>query len=265
MVRTLSATTRHHRRALVVDPDAGTRRPLCDLLERHDIAVITATDGASAQAALASTAVDVVLLDRATGDDAGLALCAAIRRSSRVAILMLGAGVTPGDRISGLESGADDYVCRPIDPRELMARLRSVLRRTACPPAAATSRPADGRGWRLDPLSRIATAPDGRSAALPSAECRLLSVFLRHPNRVLSRDALMGATRGGPVSPDDRSIDLLVSRLRRRLPGGEAAIRTLRGAGYRFDPHGQPSDRLAVHHSEADTNGTNAVHIRALT
>lgn len=235
-----SAATSQHRRALVVDADSATRRQLCDVLERHGIAAITAADGAAMQAALTGRAVDVVLLDQSTGHDSGLTLCAAVRRSSRIPIIMLGAGATSGDRIAGLEIGADDYVCRPFEPRELIARLRNILRRTATAGSAARSLANAGRGWHLDPITQVATGPDGRSAKLPSAECRLLAVFLRNPNQVLSRDALMEATRGSPSEPFDRSIDLLVSRLRRRLPGGDVSIRTLRGSGYRFDSHGRP-------------------------
>ena len=179
-------------------------------------------------------------------DGDGLAICAALRQRPETAnlpVIMLTAQGDPHSRVLGLELGADDYVAKPFEPRELVARIKAVLRRRSAPGA---ERGGDGSvefaGWRFDRLKRQLLSPQQVVVPLSSAEYRLLSAFVERPRRVLTRDQLLDATRGQGVVVADRAIDLAVSRLRQKLSAaqdGEQLICTIRGEGYIFDAEGQ--------------------------
>jgi two-component system OmpR family response regulator len=188
-------------------------------------------------AALAAGRVDLVVLDLMLPGEDGLSLCRRLRASSELPVLMLTAKSEPFDRVLGLEMGADDYLAKPFEPRELLARIRSVLRRARALPAGPAAPPRRYRfaGWALDATARQLLSPQGVVVALSGAEYRLLQVFLEHPNRVLSRDQLMDWLQGREAGPFDRSIDLRVSRLRQKLGDDArtpALIKTLRSEGY---------------------------------
>ena len=240
-------------RILIVDDDAGIRDLLRQNLERYGFSVATAADGRAMRAALAAQSVDLVVLDLMLPGEDGLQLCRQLHdgSASPPPILMLTARGDETDRVLGLEMGADDYLVKPFSARELVARVRAILRRSrlaqAAPtPAAreATALPSPAPvlrfgGWRLDTCARHLLDADGAMVALSGAEFRLLRAFIEHPMRVLSRDQLLGLTQGRDSDSFDRSIDILVSRLRKRL-GQAAFIRTVRSEGYMFAPAGLP-------------------------
>lgn len=223
---------------LVVDDDAELRALLSEYLQRAGYRVTTVADGRAMWRALDHSRIDLVVLDLMLPGDDGLVLCRNLRARSNVPVIMLTARGDETDRIVGLEMGADDYLPKPFNPRELLARIRGILRRARSLPED----PADPQagayrfaGWRLDPQSRQLTATDGVTVPLGSAEFRLLRVFLDRPNRVLNRDQLLDLTQGREAQPFDRSIDVQVSRLRRRLrddPRNPQIIRTVRAEGY---------------------------------
>ena len=223
---------------LVVDDDAEIRGLLREYLERNGMRATAVADGREMRTALARGEIDLVVLDLMLPGEDGLTLCRDLRTRSNVPVIMLTARGEETDRIVGLEMGADDYLPKPFNPRELLARIKAVLRRghTLVPPpeASLTLRFAD---WTLATVARQLTGKDGVVVPLSAGEYRLLRVFLEHPNRVLSRDQLLDLTRGREASPFDRSIDVQVGRLRRRL--GDTSpeptlIKTVRGEGYLF-------------------------------
>jgi two-component system OmpR family response regulator len=223
---------------LIVDDDAEIRRLLGDYLRRNGLRTTAVADGKAMWSALESERIDLVVLDLMLPGEDGLTLCRRLRADSDVPVIMLTARGDETDRIVGLEMGADDYVPKPFSPRELLARIKVVLRRSRSLPR--NLRPEEARlmrfaGWTLDTATRNLLSPDGVVVALSGAEYRLLRVLLTHPNRVLSRDQLMDLTRGREADPFDRSIDVQVSRLRQRLgddPKDPALIKTVRGEGY---------------------------------
>lgn len=223
---------------IVVDDDPEIRELLADYLGRHGYRALTAEDGEALRALLARETPDLLIVDLMLPGDDGFTLCRELRRDSEVPIIMLTASADETDRILGLELGADDYLGKPFNPRELLARIKAVLRRTrgvATPPSAAQARLVAFGDWRLDRVSRELIDAEEARTALSGADFQLLQVFLDHPEEVLSREALFELTRGRPAPPLDRSIDVHVCRLRQRL--GEDAqhsqlIRTVRGAGY---------------------------------
>jgi len=226
---------------LVVDDDRDIRDLLADYLRQFGYRVSTAAEGRSMRQTLAAGGVDLIVLDLMLPGEDGLSLCREIRTHSTVPVIMLTARSEPVDRVLGLELGADDYVPKPFEPRELVARIRSVLRRTGSPDAL-TGPPAEtGRvrfaGWTFDLGRRELQGPDGALVFLSGAEYRLLAAFVTHPERVLTRDQLMDLTKGREAEPFDRSIDLQVSRLRQKL-GDDARqaeiIKTVRSEGYVF-------------------------------
>jgi len=224
---------------LVVDDDAEIRRLLHDYLARNGYRVSTARDGQEMRRVLRGGALDLVVLDIMLPGEDGLELCRQLRADGEIPIVMLTARDDATDRVVGLELGADDYLAKPFQPRELLARIKSVLRRTrALPPNLRRAPiPAGLRfaGWRLDTGARELTAPDGVLVPLSSGEYRLLVTFLEHPQAVLSRDQLLDLTRGRDAAPFDRSIDVQVSRLRQKLRDDArepALIRTVRSEGY---------------------------------
>jgi two-component system, OmpR family, response regulator len=228
---------------LVVDDDREIRDLLAKFLTRHSCRVTTAADGKEMRGALADRRIDLVVLDLMLPGEDGLSLCRRLRAASDLPVIMLTAMREDIDRILGLELGADDYLPKPFNPRELLARIRAVLRRAG----AVTSRGAPGEqtpalrfaGWRLEPRDRRLVGPDGREAELTGGEFDLLIAFAERPGRVLSRDQLLDLTRGREVAPFDRSIDSQVSRLRRKIepdPSRPALIKTVRSGGYVFTP-----------------------------
>jgi two-component system OmpR family response regulator len=228
---------------LVVDDDREILALIAAFLEKHGMLVSTATSGRQMRAALERGPVDVIILDRMLPGEDGLVLCRELRAGKwrAVPVLMLTALGDETERIIGLEMGADDYMAKPFGVRELLARVRAVLRRTRMlPPNLQTtdSPPRLGFGdWQLDTTARHLLDASGTMVALSGAEYRLLRVFLDHPQRVLTRDQLLNLTQGRDADIYDRSIDLLVSRLRQRL-GDDARepryIKTLRSEGYVF-------------------------------
>jgi two-component system OmpR family response regulator len=221
---------------LVVDDDAEIRKLLGEYLERNGFRVSLATDGKEMRRVLASSRPDIVVLDLMLPGDSGLTLCRDLRAGSSLPVIMLTARTDEVDRIIGLEMGADDYLAKPFSPRELLARIKSILRRArALPPVHGDAHRVRFAGWTLDLAARQLIAPDGVVVALSGAEFRLLLVFVEHPNRVLDRNQLMDLTVGRDGASFDRAIDVQVSRLRVRLRDDAREpriIKTVRSEGY---------------------------------
>ena len=231
----------------VVEDDAEIRDLTLGLLRREGYEVVGCADAEAFDRLAARRRVDLVLLDIMMPGEDGLSVCRRLRAAGDVAILMVTAKGDDIDRVIGLEIGADDYLPKPYNPRELLARIKAILRRTREAHRVTAAPPAEVlgfAGWRLDAASRDLTDPDGRTVVLTGGEHDLLMAFLRHPQRVLSRDQLLDWTRGRSAEPFDRAVDVLLSRLRRKLgetPGGAALIKTVRGGGYLFSA---PAERL---------------------
>ncbi|AZF31268.1 Transcriptional regulatory protein ompR [Pseudomonas sp. R4-35-07] len=228
---------RWNTRALIVDDDVPIRELLIDYLARFNILATGVTDGAAMRLAMQGETFDVVVLDLMLPGEDGLTLCRWLRAESDIPILMLTARCEPTDRIIGLELGADDYMSKPFEPRELVARIQTILRRVR---DDRTEQRANIRfdNWRLNSVLRQLVADNGLVVPLSNAEFRLLWVFIERPRRVLSREQLLDAARGRSIEAFDRSIDLLVSRLRQKLgddPKAPRLIKTVRGEGYLFD------------------------------
>jgi two-component system OmpR family response regulator len=222
---------------LVVDDDGEIRALLGRYLASQGFRVSLAADRRTLEAVLAAAAIDLVVLDVLLPDGSGLDICRDLRRHRpALPVILLTALKEEVDRIIGLEIGADDYLGKPFNPRELVARIRAVLRRGGEAAAEPDGRSYRFCGFRADPASRDVIDVDGRSCALTGAEFDLLRVFLDRPGRVLSRDQLLDLTQGRDADPLDRSIDVLVSRLRRKL--GDAPpfrlVKTVRNGGYQF-------------------------------
>lgn len=223
---------------LVVDDDAEIRGLLGEYLQKSGCKATVVADGKGMWTALARGKVDLIVLDLMLPGDDGLALCRKLRAESDMPVIMLTARGEETDRIVGLEIGADDYLAKPFSPRELLARIKSVLRRHRSLPRNLRTEEARAiafAGWRLDAVARHLISPDGVVTSLSGAEFRMLRIFLDHPNHVLSRDQLMMLTHGREAEPFDRSIDNQVSRLRHRLgedPADPRIIKTVRGEGY---------------------------------
>ncbi len=225
---------------LVVDDDLEIRTLLRDYLQKNGYRVTAVGDGKAMSAAFEQAVPDLVVLDLMLPGDDGLTLCRDLRARSAVPVIMLTARGEETDRIVGLEMGADDYLAKPFSPRELLARIKSVMRRTRTLPE--NLRPEEARairfaGWTLDFATRNLLSPAGVVVALSGTEYKLLRTFLAHPNRVLNRDQLIDLMLSRDASPFDRSIDVQVSRLRHRLNEDAkepAIIKTVRGEGYVF-------------------------------
>ena len=227
---------------LVVDD----QREICDLVQDYlsdeGYRVSIANDGAAMRRVMAQSAVDLVILDLMLPGEDGLTLARALRDVSDVGIIILTGRGDTVDRIIGLEMGADDYLPKPFHPRELLARVRSVLRRvssrTAENASAARSR-ARFAGWNLDLASRELRSPSGKEVRLTTGEFDLLAAFVNNANQVLTRDRLLDLARNREAGPFDRTIDVQVGRLRRKLesdPQKPTLIKTVRGSGYIFTP-----------------------------
>jgi len=228
---------------LVVDDDHGIRTGIVDYLRKNGLRATGAADGREMMAALEASSFDLVVLDIMMPGDDGLVLCRNLRSGKHRAlpVLLLTARDDETDRIVGLEMGADDYVVKPFSPRELLARIKAVIRRTRMlPPNLRITETSDiisfGQ-WRLDTTARHLLDDEGTVVSLSGAEFRLLRVLLDHPQRVLSRDQLLNLTQGRDAEIFDRSIDLMISRLRQRLRDDAkepAYIKTVRSEGYVF-------------------------------
>lgn len=231
-----------HPHILIVDDDEEITELLSDYLKRFDFLTHTACDGSSMWAKLARHPVDLVVLDVMMPGADGLQLSREIRQRSSLPVIMLTARCAMVDRVIGLENGADDYVSKPFEPRELVARIHTVLRRVAKAPEDGAdvlrSDVVHFDGWVLQRDDRTLVSPAGLAVALSNAEFRLLTTFLQTPRRLFSRDQLMEQARGRAMDVFERSIDLLVSRLRQKLADDSDApsmIKTVRGAGYMFN------------------------------
>ncbi len=238
-----SETPKPH--VLIVDDDSEIRDLLSRFLSKHDFRVTTAKDAREMHQAMADWSFDLLVLDLMMPGEDGLSICRQVRSESNIPIIMLTAMGEEVDRIIGLEVGADDYMAKPFNPRELAARIKAVLRRSSAllAPESAAGRPDKllFAGITLDPVTR--TLNRGEEAiALTAGEYDLLIAFVDHPRRVLNRDQLLDMARGRAAIPFDRSIDVQVGRLRRKIepdPKNPTLIKTVRGGGYMFTPEVQ--------------------------
>jgi DNA-binding response OmpR family regulator len=230
-------------RVVVVDDEPELRAILCDYLGRHGFSVRAVASGDELDASLATEDADLLILDIAIPDEDGLSITRRIRAGSTVPILVLTAAADVVDRIVGLEVGADDYVTKPFDLRELRARIRALLRRSGRPALADTA--AEQTGVRLVQFGRVKLdvdarqllQDDGEVVALTSMEFDLLNAFAQNPNRVLTRDRLLDLAHHRDSQPFDRSIDIRIARLRRKIepdPGKPQVIKTIHGTGYMY-------------------------------
>ena len=233
----------HVDHVLIVDDDREIRQMVAAYLQKNGLRATVVADGREMRAVLETNAVDLIVLDLMMPGEDGLVLCRNLRASKHrsIPVVMLTARDDATDRIIGLEMGADDYVVKPFSARELLARIKAVIRRTRMLPPnlqiTEASRLIAFGQWRLDTTARHLIDSQETIVALSGAEFRLLRVFLDHPQRVLSRDQLLNLTQGRDAEHFDRSVDLLVSRLRQRLqddPREPAYIKTVRSEGYVF-------------------------------
>ena len=227
---------------LVVEDDRETRTLIAKYLRTNACNVATAADGREMVRAMTDHRVDLLILDVMLPGEDGLSLCRKVRAESQTPIIMLTARGEDVDRIMGLEMGADDYLPKPFNPRELLARINAVLRRQAAARIASASEGATTlvfAGWRIDLRRRELRNPEGARVAMTSAEFDLLQTFCERAGRVLSRDSLLDLTQGRNAGSLDRSIDVLVSRIRRKIepdPQQATLIKTVRSGGYLFTP-----------------------------
>ncbi|HWE46177.1 MAG TPA: response regulator [Caulobacteraceae bacterium] len=224
-------------RVLVVDDDPGIRDVLTEFLGRHGYEVEAAADTRAMDVAIDERPPDVVVLDLMMPGEDGLSACKRLYAAGGPPVIMLSAMGEETDRIVGLELGADDYLPKPCNPRELLARVRAVLRRRReTSRAAAPTLFLSFDGWKLDLVRRELSSPQGVTVNLSSGEFNLLRVFVERPERVLTRDQLLDLARPANSDAFDRAIDVQISRLRRKLDDGSGReiIRTIRGEGYVF-------------------------------
>lgn len=225
---------------LLVDDEASLREPLAEYLSRQGFAVTQAADASKARAILLHDVPDLVLLDIMMPGEDGLSLCRHLIEARNLPVILLTAKGEATDRIVGLEVGADDYVVKPFEPRELVARVRSVLRRAVKGTAAANSQDDahyEFEGWQLDPLKHRLTDPEGSVVPISSAEFRLLIALLGHPKQVMDRDKLLDMVQGREAHLFDRAVDNQISRLRRKIEADNRdpkLIQTVWGGGYRL-------------------------------
>lgn len=240
-------------RILIVDDDAGIRKLISSFLDKHGFRTDTAASPIEMRERLAADPYDLIVLDVMMPQEDGLTALRGLQKIDGPPVIMLSAVGTDVDRIVGLELGAEDYLAKPCNPRELLARIRTVLRRrdkTQAPampePTTAAAHPIDDdhnvlafAGWRIDLDMRMLFDPDEQVIGMSDGEFRLMRAFVEHPRRVLTRDQLLDYARGPESDHYDRAIDVQISRLRRRLSaggGGGDLIRTVRNEGYMFVP-----------------------------
>ena len=229
---------------LVVDDDREICSLVSQFLSRHSLRVSTARDGAEMMRMLEVARIDLIILDLMLPGEDGLSLCRKLRAQGPIPVIMLTAMGEEIDRILGLEMGADDYLAKPFNPRELLARVRAVLRRVGALPAPIAEASTGGRvlsfeGWRLDIAKRELKDSAGEIVILSSGEFDLLQAFAERPQRVLTRDQLLDLARGRAAVLYDRSVDIQVMRLRRKIeqnPKDPQLIKTVRSGGYMFTP-----------------------------
>jgi two-component system OmpR family response regulator len=226
---------------LVVEDDDEIRTMVSRFLQKNELRVSTAENAHAMDRALASSRIDLVVLDLMLPGEDGLSICRRLRAGSSLPVIMLTASGDPASRVAGFEVGADDYVPKPFDPHELLARIKAVLRRSQVVPEG--NGPAQGTfrfaGWHLDTIARELRNPDNVRVTLTSAELDLLIVFCLHPRRTLSREQLLDLSQGRGAGPLNRSIDILISRIRRKIektPREPTFIKTVRIGGYVFTP-----------------------------
>ena len=226
----------NHRHVLICDEERESRSALAAHLERHGYRV-TVTGGGALARALERARIDAVILGLQSGEDDTLRNCRSLRANSEVPLIVVAPRADELERIVALEMGADDFLVKPVNPREILARLRNILRRNGAAPSAPAARAKMFRfgGWQLDIISRQLNDPAGRCASLRNSEYRVLASLLAHGNRVVSRLKLIELARGRDAQPFDRSIDVRISRLRQVL-GDDARvpriIKTVHGEGY---------------------------------
>ena len=234
----MNETVKEH--LLVVDDDEGLRSLLAQYLTTNGYTVSLAENGVAMDALLLTVQPDLIILDLMMPGEDGLAIARRLRAGTAFPIIMLSARGEDIDRIVGLEVGADDYLAKPFNPRELLARIRAVLRRRVTPAVTETNELVHFSDFELD-LSAQRLTKAGLDVNLTTAEFSILQLFTSHPNRVLSRDQLMDMLKGYDRDPFDRSIDVRVTRLRRKIepnPTEPVYIRTIWGQGYLFSPKG---------------------------
>jgi two-component system, OmpR family, response regulator len=225
---------------LFVEDDPEIRGLVADFLRDNGYRVSVARDGSEMDELLGAGRIDLLILDIMLPGEDGLSLCRRVRATNDVPVIMLTARGSEIERVVGLEMGADDYLTKPFSTPELLARIRAVLRRTqalAVPASAVRPSVLSFAGWILNLGARRLQSADGTRVPLTGAEFELLVAFCEHPNRVLTRDQLLDLTRGRALSPFDRSVDVQVSRLRRKIeenPKDPALIQTVRAGGYIF-------------------------------
>jgi len=232
---------------LVVDDDPEIRSLIKEYLEDEGFRITTAGDGVQMRKALATEPANLVILDVRLPGESGLDLALELRQASEIPIIMLSQKDDVVDRVAGLELGADDYVPKPFHLRELLARIRSLIRRSEVRAESETSPATDGEepvcslrfsGWLLNPRRRELFSPDAELVELSAGEFNLLRALVERPNRVLSRDQLLDIVYNREAALFDRSIDVQIGRLRRKIesdPKRPALIKTIRGAGYMFN------------------------------
>lgn len=226
---------------LLVEDDVDISVMLSEVLERAGFEVCSVASGKRMASVLEAKEVDLIVLDIMLPDEDGLSICRRLRSKSTIPIIMLTALREDIDRIIGLEIGADDYVTKPFNPRELVARIRALLRRSGIRPPASNAEGPSMRfaGWTIQPAARQLHNAEGTMVILTSAEFDLLTALCRNSRRILSREQLLELTHGGLAGPIERSIDVHISRIRQKIEANPAApqlIKTVRLAGYIFTP-----------------------------
>ncbi|HEX7821338.1 MAG TPA: response regulator [Sphingobium sp.] len=223
---------------LLIDDERSIRDPLTSFLQKNGYRVTAAGDADAARKALGANAIDLLILDIMMPGEDGLSLCRHVREKGELPIILLTARSEETDRIVGLEMGADDYVVKPFSPRELVARIKTILRRAGAGAARDSAPPARAflfGEWALNMDDWTLTGPDGVAIPLSTADYRLLIAFLERPRQVLTRDQLLDLTQGREANPFDRAIDNQISRLRRKIepdPKSPSLIKTVWGGGY---------------------------------
>ena len=238
----MSAAFKH---LLIVDDDREIRALLKRFLGKQGFRVSTAADGEEMQGAIENWKIDLIVLDRMLPGRDGLTLCETLRAHSTVPVVMLTVLGEEADRIAGFNAGVDDYLTKPFNPHELLARIKAVLRRTHMPPPGPAARALAFGPWRLDITLRRLTAQNGTLVDLSASEFDLLIAFVEHAGQILSRDQLLDLATGQVELPFDRKIDMQVSRLRRKIeddPKNPVLIQTVRGGGYMFTAKVSPHE-----------------------